>query len=215
MPLRIIECEQGSPEWLAARCGNATASRVADITAKTKSGYSTSRANYAAEIVVERLTRRVADRYVNDEMRWGSEKEPEARDLYAFMRNAEGQKVGFVLHPTIKNAGASPDWLVGADGLAEFKCPNTATHIETVLSEKIPEKYIKQMQWQMDCCDRAWCDFVSFDPRVPAPMQLFILRVPRDNNMIFELRREVVSFLAEVDQKIAKLQARFNFSEAA
>lgn len=207
--MKVLDVEQGSHEWIAARLGKVSASRMADMTARTKTGYGASRANYAAELIVERLTGTPAERYTNAAMAWGTEKEPDAKDAYCFLRDAEIVPVGLVLHPTIAMACASPDGLVGDDGLIEVKCPLSATHIDTLLSETIPEKYVKQMMWQMACTGRQWCDFVSFDPRLPAEMQVFIRRVPRDNALILELEQETVKFLAEIDQTISKLQAKF------
>lgn len=203
--------EQGSPEWKAQRLGKVTASRVADVIAKTKTGYSTSRANYAAELVCERLTGAAAEHYTNAAMQWGTEKEPEARAAYEFMRNVDVIAAEFVHHPSIPMAGASPDGYVKADtpegfsGLVEIKCPITATHIETLLSGKIADKYVVQMQWQMACTGARWCDFVSYDPRLPAHLQLFVKRVHADESRIAELTTEVLSFLAEIDDTIAKL----------
>ena len=207
--------EQGTPEWKAQRLGKVTASRVADVIAKTKTGYSTSRANYAAELVCERLTGAAAEHYQNAAMAWGTEKEPEARAAYEFMRNVDVELVGFVDHPDIPMSGASPDGFVGADGLIEIKAPISATHIETLLSGKIPDKYVVQMLWQMSATGRQWCDYVSFDPRCPAHLQLFIKRLHRDDKRIGELEREVESFLAEVDDTIAKLNALTPKAEAA
>lgn len=207
--MKIIEVEQGSPEWMAARAGKVGASRIADIVAKTKSGYSTSRANYAAELVAERLTGVKAEGYTNAAMQWGTDNEPSARAMYELMHDHAVTQVGIVLHPSIENSQASPDGLVGDDGLVEIKCPLTATHIATLLGDGIDGKYVKQMQWQMACTGRAWCDFVSFDPRMPGDMQLYVGRVERDPIMIAELEREVRSFLAEVDATILKLRAKF------
>lgn len=207
--------EQGTPEWLALRCGKATASKIADIIAKTKSGPSASRANYLAQLVAERLTGTVAESYTNGAMQWGTEKEPEARATYEFYRSAVVMPVGFVPHPGIEMSGASPDGLVGDDGLIEIKCPNTATHIETLLGGSVPGKYVTQMQWQMACTGRAWCDFVSFDPRMPEDMRLFVSRVPRDGRLIGTLETEVSVFLGEVSDTVRRLEAMFRQSEAA
>lgn len=199
---------QGSPEWLAERCGKVTASRVADMMARTKSGWGASRANYAAELIAERLTGRPAERFQSQAMAWGTETEDQAAAAYAFMHDATLELAGFVPHPVIAMSGASPDRLVGEDGLVEIKCPNTATHIETLLSGSIPQKYIYQMQWQMACTGRRWCDWVSYDPRLPDHLSLFVSRVNRDNDMIEALERETLAFLAEIDATIAKLQRR-------
>jgi putative phage-type endonuclease len=197
--------EQRSEEWYAVRLGKVTASRVADVIAKTKTGYSTSRANYMAELVCERLTGKQGEFYQNAAMAWGTNTEPMARAAYEAVEGALVIEVGFVSHPTIQMAGASPDGLVLEDGLVEIKCPFTATHIETLLTQTVPSKYMTQMQWQMACTDRQWCDFVSFDPRMPEHMQLFIKRVPRDNDMIMDLEQEVERFLAELENKITAL----------
>lgn len=200
---------QGSEEWFAARLGKATASRIADIMAQTKSGPGAARKNYAAELVAERLTGTAAEKFTNAAMQWGTEREPQARASYTLATFNTVEEVGFIDHPTIAMSGASPDGTVGADGLVEIKCPNTATHIETLLGGKPDGKYIKQMMWQMACTGRAWCDFVSFDPRLPDDMQLFVLRVDRDDAMIAEIEDAVRSFLAEVDETVAKLTERY------
>jgi putative phage-type endonuclease len=200
---------QGSPEWFAARLGKVTASRMADLMARTKTGWGASRANYMAELLVERLTGQPADGYESPAMRWGTEQEPFARAAYEFRTDADVALAGFVDHPGIAASGASPDGLVGEDGLLEIKCPNTATHIETLLSGSIPQKYFDQMQWQMACTGRAWCDFASFDPRLPESMRLWVQRVQRDAARIAELEAAVRDFLAELDAKEAALRARY------
>jgi putative phage-type endonuclease len=197
--------EQRSPEWYSARLGRVTASRVADIIAKTKSGYSTSRANYMAELVCERLTGKQGDFYQNAAMVWGTETEPMARSAYEAHSGNLVTETGLVLHPSIADAGASPDGLIDEDGLVEIKCPNTSTHIDTLLDEKVPSKYVTQIMWQMACTERKWCDFVSFDPRMPEHMQIFVKRIERDDDMIVELEREVEKFLVELEYKITTL----------
>lgn len=207
--------DQLSPEWFAARLGKVTASRVSDVIGRTKSGYGAQRANYAAQLICERLTGAAAESFSNAAMVWGTEKEPEARGMYEFATDLDVEEVGFITHPTIPMAGASPDGLVGADGLVEFKCPNTWTHIETLTRQTVPAKYITQMQWQMATTNRAYCDFVSYDPRLPHQYRLFIKRVPRDDAMIAELEAEVRKFLAEIDDKLAALEAAVAVKEAA
>jgi len=197
--------EQRSPEWYAARLGKVTASRVADIIAKTKSGYSASRANYMAELVCERLTGKQGDFYQNAAMVWGTETEPMARSAYEAHSGNLVTETGLVPHPSIANAGASPDGLIDEDGLVEIKCPNTSTHIDTLLDEKVPSKYVTQIMWQMACTERKWCDFVSYDPRMPDHMQIFVKRVERNDEMIAELEREVEKFLVELEYKITTL----------
>lgn len=209
--------EQRTEEWFSARLGKVTASRVADIVAKTKSGYSTSRANYMAELLCERLTGKQGDFYQNAAMVWGINTEPEARAAYEAETGNLVKEVGFIPHPTIENAGASPDGLVDHDGrcdgegLVEIKCPLTATHINTLMSNDVPSNYFVQMQWQMACTGRQWCDFVSYDPRMPENMRLFLIRVLRDNDKIEYYEREVNKFLDELDDKINNLQ--FTYGE--
>lgn len=201
--------EQGSEEWLMDRCGRVTASRIADLMARTKSGYSASRANYAAQLVAERLTGCVQASFTNAAMIHGTETEPEARRAYEFFVDCDVQQVGFIPHPEIEMAGASPDGLVGGDGLLELKCPNTATHIDTLLTGCIPDKYLKQMAFQMACTGRAWCDYASYDNRLPERMRLFVKRVERDNDAIAEIEREVCAFLAEIDETVGRLIAAY------
>lgn len=200
---------QGGAEWKAARCGRVTASRIADLMAKTKAGWGASRANYMAELVAERLTSTPAERYTNHAMSWGNEHEAEARELYAFTVGVDVTEVGFVPHPSIAMTGASPDGLVGQDGLVEIKCPNTATHIETLLGGSVPGKYALQMQWQMECTGRLWCDFVSYDPRMPAVMQLFIRRLQRDDAALNSIRTAVTAFLDEAETTVTQLLSRY------
>lgn len=197
--------EQGSPEWHEIRRGKVTASRVSDVIAKTKTGWGASRANYMAELVAERLTGNTAETYTNAAMQWGTDKEPDARAAYEFRTDATVELIGFVDHPKLVMTGASPDGLIGKDGLIEIKCPNTATHIDTLLGQAMPSKYNTQIQWQLACTNRLWCDFVSFDPRMPESMRLFISRVERDDETIVELEKFVSDFLVETDRKVSEL----------
>ena len=197
--------EQRTEEWFAARIGKVTASRVADVIAKTKSGYSASRDNYMAQLICERLTGQQGESFTNAAMTWGTETEPLARSAFEAYADVMVEEVGFVPHPSIEMSGASPDGLVGAEGMLEIKCPNTATHIDTLLTQTVPGKYITQMQWQMRCCERQWCEFVSFDPRLPQDLQLFVKRVEFDPEYVSMLEKEVIQFLAELDDKVNKL----------
>lgn len=198
--------EQRSPEWFAQRAGKVTASAVYKVMAKTKTGYSADRDNYQAQLVVERLTGQPARSYSNAAMEWGIEQEANARAAYEAHNGTLVQEVGFIQHPFIEMCGASPDGIVG-EGLIEIKCPETATMIEMLLNRKIPDKYLKQMQLQMRCTDKKWCDFVVYDPRMPERIQLLIIRVERDDELIGEMEAEIVKFLAEVDTKVEKLEA--------
>lgn len=198
---------QGTDEWRRARAGSVGASSIADLMAQTKSGWGASRGNLMARIIVERLTGEPQEAYVNPAMQWGTDTEPQARSAYSFMQDVDVVEVGIVYHPTIEGSHASPDGLVGEDGLVEIKCPQTATHIDTLLSGAIADRYVKQMQFQMAVTGRAWCDFVSYDPRLPGDLQLFVKRVLRDDAMIAEIEDAVRFFLIETEAKLHKLQS--------
>ncbi len=202
----MLDIVQGSDEWHEIRLGKVTASRIPDVIAKTKSGWGAARANYMAELIAERLTGNRTNGFTNTAMQWGTETEPQARNAYAFYTDAPVIEVAFIDHPIIKMCGASPDGLVGDDGMVEFKCPNTATHINTLMSKKVPPKYIPQMQWQMACTGRLWNDFVSFDPRMPEELQMFVKRVPRDDESIVEMVDLIRQFIIEMDSKIETLK---------
>jgi putative phage-type endonuclease len=190
--------EQGSEEWLKIRLGKVTASGVADVLAKTKSGVSASRGNYLIKLAIQRVTGVVEESYTNDAMQWGKDNEAQARVAYEVVSGNFVDQVAFVDHPTIKWFGASPDGLVNQDGLVEIKCPNSATHWSYIKDDGPPTKYYIQMQAQMACTGRSWCDFVSYDPRMPERSQLFIKRVMREDSYIAEMEAEVKKFLDEV-----------------
>lgn len=196
---------QGTDEWFAQRLGRATASRVSDIIAKTKSGYSASRENYMVELALERLTGRRTESYTNAAMQWGTETEPLARSAYEASTGVLVAEVGMIPHPRIEMSGASPDGLVGEDGLIEIKCPNSATHMQALRSKVPAGNHATQMQWQMACTGRAWCDYVSFDPRMPEGLDLFVVRVLRDDAVIAGLEREVERFLEGVAAMVREL----------
>jgi len=200
---------QGSPEWRLARCGSLGASRIAEALAKIKTGWGASRANVMADLTVERLTGVPVEGYCNSAMQWGVEQEPAARAAYEFQYDREVAEIGLIRHPRIKGAHCSPDGLVGADGMIEIKCPMSATHIATLVGETIDGKYLTQIQWQLACSGRAWCDYVSFDPRMPAEMQLYVQRVRRDERAIADLERDVAQFLGEIDRQVAALMAKY------
>lgn len=200
-----LPIEQGSPEWFEQRRGKVTASRIADIMAKTKSGYSTSRQNYLMQLLCERLTGKVEESFKSAAMQRGNDLEPEARNWYQLETGEIVEQVSFIDHPNINDAGASPDGLVGTEGLIEIKCPNTATHIETLRSKKPSDRYYKQMQWQMACTGRKWCDFVSFDNRLPDNLAYFCIRIDRNEEVIAEIEAEVNKFLEELAVTQAEL----------
>lgn len=203
--MKVLDLPQGSPEWKAARAGKVTASCIEQVLAKIKTGEAAARRDYRAQLVAEIVTGTPADDgYINAEMQWGIDNEILARGAYQVAKDADVDPVGFVLHPTIARAGASPDGLV-ADGLVEIKCPKTATHLTYLLDGLVPAKYQPQMLWQMACAEAPWCDFVSYDPRLSTELQLFKVRFPRDDARIKEMETEVEKFLAEVDSLLAQL----------
>ena len=208
-----LNIKQGTPEWMAQRLGRVTASRVADVIAKTKTGYSASRDNYAAQLICERLTNLPTESYTNAAMQWGTETEPKARQAYESHTFTSVVEVAMIPHPTIEASGASPDGLVQTEGQIEIKAPNSNTHIDTLLSQTVPSKYITQMQWQMACTGRQWCDFVSYDPRAPMGLRLFVKRVDRDNDYILELETEVQKFIRELEKDCANRIFGTNFQK--
>lgn len=197
---------QRTEEWIKARLGKATASRIHEAVARTRNGWGASRANYMADLLLERLTGRPAPVYRSQAMERGTAFEADARIAYELEKNVQVVPVGFVDHPRIKMSGASPDGLVGDDGLVEIKCPNTATHIATLLGASIDGDYIKQMNWQMACTGRQWCDWVSYDPRLPLALQLEVRRVQRDVMLITTLQNDIAEFLDELEEALHSLQ---------
>lgn len=203
----IYKVEQYSDEWYALRCGKVTASMVWAVTKKLKDAKkeATDRKYYRERLLAETLTGIVGDsRYITKEMEWGMEWEPVARASYEVDQSGMVDKVGFVTHDAIARFGCSPDCFVGDDGLAQFKCPNTTTHLNYLLDGIVPEEYEPQMVAEMACTGRQWCDFVSFDCRLPAKMQMFKKRLERDEKRITQVENEVIAFLAEMDAMVEK-----------
>lgn len=195
--------EQRSEEWFKARLGKVTASRVADVLAKIKTGESASRRNYKIQLVSERLTGEKQETYINQAMQDGIDREFYARERYV-QQFGEVEEVGFIQHPTLE-AGASPDGLVGEDGIIEIKCPLGTTHTETLMTQEVPSKYIPQIQWQLRCTGRKWCDFISYNPMFPEHLQLFVKRVEADEQYQLMLEKEISEFLIEVQTVIDRL----------
>lgn len=199
--------EQYSDEWWAARLGKVTASKIADVLMKpTTAGFQ----NYRAQLVCERLTGQQTETFTSAAMQHGTETEPQARATYELVKGDLIEEVGFVDHPSIDNTGASPDGLIQDDGLIEIKCPQPAKHIKNLLGGTIDRNYRLQMQWQMACTGRAWCDFVSFNPGFPDEMQLHIQRVMRDPVEIVEIETAVKAFLNEVEAAQAELTTKYS-----
>ena len=197
--------KQGGDEWFAARLGRLTASRMADVIATTKTGYSASRAGYAVELALERITGQGEPGFTNAAMQWGTDTEPLARAAYEMHTGDFVSLAGFVGHPTIEMAGASPDGFVGADGLVEIKCPERKQHLAYIRDRKAPSKYLPQIHWQLACTGRQWCDFVSYDPRLPEHLQLVVIRVNAEDLDIAGIEQSVIRFNQKIDQIIAKL----------
>jgi len=204
---RIAAIQQGTEEWHQLRLGKVTASRVADILAKTKSGASASRGNYLIELALQRVTKTIEESYSNSAMEWGVATEPQARVAYEVSTGNFVDQIAFVNHPTIEGFGCSPDGLVG-EGLIEIKCPNSATHWSYIKANEPPQKYIIQMQAQMSVTGAKWCDFVSFDPRMPERSQLLIVRVNRDDEFIAEMENDIKQFLSEVEAEVNLMEKR-------
>jgi len=196
--------EQGSEAWHNLRLGKITASKVEDVMKGPKlAGYR----NYRAQLVCERLTGQREETYTNAAMQRGTDLEPFARECYEFISGNTVEQIGFINHPYIPNFGCSPDGLCGDDGMVEIKCPNSATHIDYILNGVVPTEYVKQMTCQLSCSGRQWVDFCSYDPRLPEEMQLFIIRMHRDNAAIEEMEKAVFAFDKEVERMISDLAA--------
>lgn len=205
---------QGTPEWLAARCGSLGASAIGDVLAKTKTGWGASRANVASRIKIERLTGKPVETFVNAAMQRGTELEPQARAMYSFSTGHDVAEVGIVLHPTIKGTHCSPDGLIASDGMVEIKCCGASRHFEVLTGSAPEDRYVKQCLWQMACTGRQWVDLAYFNPDLPERMQLVIHRIERDDTVLAEMEAEVAKFLAEIDAAVADLEALY-LKEAA
>lgn len=201
--------DQGSQEWLLARCGSLGASQVQDAIARTKSGWGASRDNLLWQLILERITGQPTEMFVSGAMLHGTLTEPEARNAYAFYQDVEVAEVGLVKHPKIEWTHASPDGLVGDSGLVEIKCMQPKGHGEILKSKSIPARYMTQMQWQLSCTGRDWCDFVAYQPKFPESMRLWVRRIERDAARITELEALVAEFLAEVERSTAALLAEY------
>ncbi|EEP5982084.1 YqaJ viral recombinase family protein [Salmonella enterica] len=198
--------EQRTDAWYQARLGKVTASRLADVMAKTKSGYAASRQNYMAELICQRLTGKPEEGFTNAAMMRGTELEPVAREMYALNEfDAVISEAGLIDHPTIAGFAASPDGLVNDDGLIEIKCPNTWTHLQTLKTGVPKRQYLLQMHAQMMCTGRKWCDFVSFDDRLPPELAYFKTRINFDEVLAEEIEQEVVKFLTELETEIQNI----------
>lgn len=209
MTLDLRTLEQGSDAWLIARRGHVTASGIAAILSKGKGdAISATRRKYMVQLAVERMTGRTVSTYTNAAMQWGIDQEPFAAIAYEVANETFATRTGFWLHPTIPWLGVSPDRLVGDGGLVEIKCPETTTHIDYLLNDRVPPEYVAQIQCQLWVTNRAWCDFVSFDPRMPEHSQLFIVRMQRDDEFIANMESTTIAFLDDVQTLITTIEKR-------
>ena len=206
---------QGTDQWKQARIGSLGASVIHEVMAKTKSGYSASRANRMAKLLLERLTGKAEDIFVTKSMQQGKDREPDARNAYVFVTDNEVTEVGIFKHPTLIGTHASPDGLVGDKGLLEVKCPEPAEHLETIRLQRIPDKYVLQMLWQMRCCNRDWCDYCSYNPDFPEHMRLFVKRQNYQASRALEIEDLVRQFLIELDEKTEQLNRLYGEKVAA
>lgn len=214
--MRVIKCAQGSAEWLDIRRGKITASRIADVlSVLKKGGEGADRRNYRIEQIAERLSGRSEDHYVSLEMEWGMEFESVARSAYEIATESIVDTVGFVLHPIFDFAGSSPDGLVNENGILEIKCPKTTTHLKWMLAGGVPEEHQAQCLWNMACCDRKWADFVSYDPRLPEGLKIFIARMERDDERIAVIEADVSKFNDEIEKEMSRLRERIKISAPA
>lgn len=201
---------QRSPEWLAARCGSLGASEVHAALARTKNGWGASREQIMSRLCWERLTGKPVETFKSAAMLRGSELEPEARAAYAFFRDTHVEEIGLVLHPRLKGTHASPDGIIGTDGLVELKCFEGANHLATLLSGEFESKYITQVDWQMACTGRKWCDLAAYHPDPPPEMRLAVVRIERDEKRIAKLDAEVAEFLEELNTRLTALRSKFS-----
>lgn len=210
-----IELVQGSEEWLRARVGSLGGSRMQEAVARTKTGYGASRANLMAELICEQLTGQPTNKFITQAMQDGTDREPEGRNAYSFYSGNTVDQVGLIRHPTIEGSHVSPDGLIGEDGGLELKCPQPAAHLETLLGQEIPLRYVTQMMWLMAVTGRQWCDYASYNPSFPEHMRLFVRRIERDEARIIELETEVTTFLLEMSAKLAQLDSLYGEQRAA
>jgi putative phage-type endonuclease len=206
--LDTITDEQRTAEWFQARVGKATASRFKDVMAKLKNGSpAAARINYLVDIATERLTKSATPHYSNSAMQWGVTHEASARIVYEQRRQLQVEETGFIQHQEL-DAGASPDGLVDWDGLIEIKCPyNSSVHVMTWM-DGMPEDHVAQVQGQLWITGRQWCDFISFDPRMPPALQLYVERIGRNDSYIAGLETEIRKFLIDVDTMVATLMEK-------
>ena len=204
--VNYIEVEQGSQEWLQSRLGKITASRAKDLMATVRYGEAAGYRNYKTELAVERITGKRAERYVTKQMEYGTETEGVAATMYQLQTGNIATVCG-AFEIDGSNVLASPDRLVGDDGLVEIKCRELANHVESMLSDKVPDEYYKQIQFQLWVTNRKWCDYVSYGDEMPENAQLFIKRIERDEEVINEIIERVEQIEDDITKLIEAVQA--------
>ncbi|EJF82923.1 lambda exonuclease family protein [Candidatus Bartonella washoeensis] len=201
--------EQRTAEWFQARLGKVTASNVYNVLNKTAKGLPTSKyEDYKMKLITERLTGEISQSYTTPAMQWGIEHEEDALKEYEFIYDTNVTRCGFVQHPKMEMAGASPDGLIGEDGLIEVKCPQSTSHLRFFMYDEIKPEYIAQMQFQMACTGRKWCHFMSYNPQFvgrSTGLRMKIKRIFRDEKHIEEINKAVESFLAEIEQDMKQI----------
>lgn len=207
--MAIHEFDQSSPEWVVCRIGRITGSRVPDALKTIKSGaFAASRIDYAYDLALERLTGEPQGpdlsnvSWVQDGKAW----EADARALYEFRYNVTVEQIGFATHDELPMFGASPDGLIGDDGVLEIKAPKAKTHLQYLLGKVPPADYLGQMDAEIVCTGRKWCDFVSYNPKFPPHLQFFCVRYTPEQEKLRELEKAVVVFDGEVEAILEKLK---------
>lgn len=203
---------QGSESWFKARMGKITASKLSDLMKKTKYGESTYKTRLRMELAIERITGKSAsDNFMNQAMKNGVEREPDARLLFEAITGKEVALCGSFDHPEVVNTSASPDGLIrGENAVLELKCPTHVTHAKNLLSDKMPKNYEYQVQWQIACTESEYAYFASYHPDFPPELRLKYIRVEKDDKLIAEIEKEVREFDAEVEDLITKIKKGAN-----
>ncbi|MFU8928327.1 lambda exonuclease family protein [Acinetobacter puyangensis] len=196
---------QRNDGWFASRVGKMTASQIKDIDAKPQKGKAYNAVTL--KILTERLTGVAAETPTTQQMQWGIDNEVHAIGEYEILTEQFVRGCELIDHHAIAMSGASPDGLVGEDGQIEVKCPNTTTHINTLLTREIPNEYVPQITWQLACTRRKWCDFISYDPRMPIGLQIIVIRVFAKDLDISGYEQKVILFNRQVDQAISDIKS--------
>lgn len=194
--MQIVDCEQGSPEWFAARCGIPTASCFAQVLAK---GEGKTRATYMRRLAGEIITGQPAETFKSPEMLRGNAMEDEARSAYAFMHDADPIRVGFVREGDI---GCSPDSFLGDDGILEIKTQKAELLVATIMADKFPSEHVAQCQGALLVTGRKWVDLCVYWPGMP----LFVKRAPRDDAYIAELSKALWAFRADLAEMVGAIR---------